>query len=218
VARHSASDTISIFEASLLWFDKDPSEQLLDYSYGCGWIVLLTRDQEVHDLALALLSEVAEGSIRAKTKSWLPHYIPKDWKDRLNSPGGLDPRGTNITISDLLKFANDRGQTLNFLAHLTAEPPTQTVEASEATSEGPPKGRQKRRSRKHGPKRGSVGYSQADVGLYSKIKRLIPKYGSAYAAALSLVHEGKVTGRGSAESRAKRLAARYLRDQDRRNR
>jgi hypothetical protein len=118
--RFSASDTISIFEASLLWFDKDPGEQLQGYGL-YGWIVLLTRDHEVHDLAHALLSEIAQGLLPAK-KSWLPYYILVSWKERLNSPDGLDPRGTKIAISDLVKFATDRNQRPVFLAHLIPEP------------------------------------------------------------------------------------------------
>src|SRR5262249_47132359 len=137
--RFSASDTISIFEASLLWFDKDPGEQLQGYSL-YGWIVLLTRDHEVHDLAHALLSEIAQGLLPAKTKSWLPHYIPVSWKERLNSPDGLDPRGTKTTISDLVKFATDRDQRPNFLAHLIPEL-TALPERADRSS----------RARQHGP-------------------------------------------------------------------
>jgi hypothetical protein len=197
VPRHSASDTISIFDASLLWFDKDPDEKL--HGYGdYEWIVLLTRDHQVHDLALALLSEIAQRSMRATSKSWLPHYIPNQWKDRLNSPDKLDPRGTKVTFNTLVKFAKERDQRPNFLAPFMTEPA------------GRPKGRKKRPSR--GPARDTVGFSQADGKLFSKMDRLYPKHGSAYAAALILVDEGRVQGRGgSRESKAKRLAARYLR-------
>jgi hypothetical protein len=74
-----------------------------------------------------------------------------------------------------------------------------------------PKAKQNRRNRQRGPKRDSVGYSPSDQKLYPEIERLIPKHGSARAAALILVDEGKVAGRGSPESKAKRLAGRYLR-------
>jgi len=62
-----------------LWLGKNPDEQLHGYGLD-GWIVLLTRDHQVHHLALAL--------------------TPDLWKDRLNSPGEFDPRGTKITIND----------------------------------------------------------------------------------------------------------------------
>jgi hypothetical protein len=197
VPRCSALNSISIFDASLLWFDKDPDEQL--HGYGdYGWIVLLTRDHQVHDLALALLSEIAQRSMRATSKSWLPYYIPPSWKERLNSPDGLDPRSTEVTFRTLVKFAKERDQRPNFLATFMTEPA------------GRPKGRKKRRSR--GPARDTVGFSQADGKLFSKMGRLYRKHGSAYAAALILVDEGRVEGRGGGrESKAKRLAARYLR-------
>ena len=68
-SRYTASDVISVFEASLLWFDKDPRQRL---NYGpYDWIVLLTRDREAYDLACKLLSEIECGSIAARAKSWV---------------------------------------------------------------------------------------------------------------------------------------------------
>lgn len=49
------------------------------------------------------------------------------------------------------------------------------------------------------------------------MNRLFPKHGSAYAAALILVDEGLVAGRGGRESKAKRLASRFLKERHRRN-
>jgi hypothetical protein len=80
-----------------------------------------------------------------------------------------------------------------------------------------PKAKQNRRNRRHGPKRGSVGYSQSDQELYPEIEHLIPEHGSARAAALTLVDAGKVAGRGSSESKAKRLTSRFLKARRRRN-
>jgi hypothetical protein len=199
VACHSASDPISIFDASLLWFDQDPDEQLHGYGY-YGWIVLLTRDHEVHDLALALLSEVAKGWIRAKTTSWLPHYTPKDWKDRLNSPDGLDPRGTNITISDLVKFARERDQKPSFLVPFMTELTVDTAEASQPTSADSPK---------HGPEPGTLRrYDAADKALFSELERLMGEGRSRTAAALILAEAGKIAGPSTTtlESKARRLA------------
>ena len=195
--RFSASDTISIFDASLLWFDKNPDEQL--YWYGdYGWIVLLTRDHQVRDLALALLSAVAEGSMPAKTKSWLPHYIPDSWKSRLGSPDRLDPRRTEVTFGNLIKFAKKRGQRPPFLAPFMTEPA------------GRPKGRQKRRSRAFGPAPGSVDrFGDADRALFSKIERIMrDDHKTVHGAALELAFAGEIQGIGSStpESRARRLA------------
>jgi len=75
----------------------------------------------------------------------------------------------------------------------------------------------KRRSRRRGPKRDSVGYRQADSALFPEMDRLRPKYRSASAVARKLVEEGKVSGAGSQESKVKRLTARYLRAPRRRN-
>ena len=130
--RYKASDPISVFDASLLWFDKNPHEQT---RYGIhGWIVLLVRDAQVYDLAHTLLDEIEKGSIEAK-KSWL-RDIPPSWKDRLGSlPGELDPRNTTFSIGALVQFAAKRDQKPGFLAHLIGnttvnvqdvEPPSST--------------------------------------------------------------------------------------------
>ena len=79
------------------------------------------------------------------------------------------------------------------------------------------RGRRKRRGTQYGPAPGTVGYNQADLRLYAKMNRLFPKHGSAYAAALILVDEGLVAGRGGRESKAKRLASRFLKERHRRN-
>lgn len=76
---------------------------------------------------------------------------------------------------------------------------------------------QKSKNRQHGPEPGSVGYNKADLRLYPKMMRLYRKHGSARAAAFKLIEEGLVTGSGSAENLAKRLAARFLKELRRRN-
>ena len=69
--------------------------------------------------------------------------------------------------------------------------------------------------RRKGPVPGTVSrYREADHKLYPELEQLaVPeKRGSISAAARHLAEEGKVAGAGTAESRARRLATRYLRD------
>jgi hypothetical protein len=69
-------------------------------------------------------------------------------------------------------------------------------------------------SEQRGPPPGSVGYSDADRKQFSAISRLI-KNGvaeSAYGAALKLAHEGKLPGRGTNRSRAKRVSQLYRKE------
>jgi len=60
VERYTASDIISVLDAALLWYGKDPKQKLLGYGH-YGWIVLLTRDREVYDLAYDILQEIEGG-------------------------------------------------------------------------------------------------------------------------------------------------------------
>jgi hypothetical protein len=62
-----------------------------------------------------------------------------------------------------------------------------------------------------GPARGTVGFAEADERLYPELEKLRKSLGSVSAAAEALAKQGKVTGRGSDESKAKRLAKRYRR-------
>jgi len=123
--RYTALELISVFDAAFLWYDKDPCEKL--YGYGLhGWIVLLTRDSDVRDLAFTLLFEIERGSMEVAHSSWLTD-VPDPWKSRLGTiPGGRDPRGTMITVSTLAKFAAKRGHKPKCLAHLIADPQTHT--------------------------------------------------------------------------------------------
>jgi hypothetical protein len=64
-----------------------------------------------------LLEEIEKGLIQAK-RSWL-RDIPLSWKHRLGPlPGELDPRHTEIGISELVKFAFRHNLKPDFLAHL----------------------------------------------------------------------------------------------------
>jgi hypothetical protein len=129
----SASDLVSVFDAALLWFDKDPDEQLLGYPYEAGWIVLLTRDREVHDLACSIMNEIEQGNMKAVRSSWLSG-LPDDWKSRLGLPGGRDPRGTTVLAGSLADFARTRRERPGFLAHLISDPATHTGAAGRPTS------------------------------------------------------------------------------------
>jgi len=68
--------------------------------------------------------------------------------------------------------------------------------------------------RRKGPAPGTVDrYGKSDRALYSVLKRLMQtRHLSANAAALQLAYDNKVAGIGSEESRARRLAGRYLAD------
>ena len=61
-----------------------------------------------------------------------------------------------------------------------------------------------------GPEPGTVGYGRSDRALFKKLERLIPKHGSASAAARKLVDDGVVEGGGTPESKAHRIARRYI--------
>jgi hypothetical protein len=69
-------------------------------------------------------------------------------------------------------------------------------------------------SEQRGPQPGSVGFSDADRKHFPVISRLIKngKAESAYGAALKLAHEGKLPGRGTKQSRAKRVSQLYRKE------
>jgi hypothetical protein len=130
---YTALDLISVFDAALLWHDRDPHQTLPGYGL-YGWIVLLIRDREICDLAYTLLSEIERGSMEAASSAWLAD-IPSSWKSRLGEPpGGRDPRRTMITIASLVKFAAKRSQKPKFLAQLMADPMTHTGAAGRPSS------------------------------------------------------------------------------------
>jgi hypothetical protein len=63
-----------------------------------------------------------------------------------------------------------------------------------------------------------VGYRQADRALFPEMKRMMHEHTmSPSAAARKLVDEKKVRGSGSPESKAKRLAAHFLKERRRRS-
>jgi hypothetical protein len=69
----------------------------------------------------------------------------------------------------------------------------------------------KQGNRRRGPARGTVDrYGESDRALFPDMKRLIQQHGSANAAARHLAFEEKISGKGTEENRARRLARRYL--------
>ena len=67
--------------------------------------------------------------------------------------------------------------------------------------------------RRKGPAPGTVNrYEVSDRKLYPELEQLKEKLGSVTAAAVRLAEEGQVAGAGTAYSKGRRLAGRYLRD------
>jgi hypothetical protein len=65
--------------------------------------------------------------------------------------------------------------------------------------------------RRGSPKGGHITYRQADWQLFPEMSRIVEQQGgNAFQAALELVRAGQVAGRGTAESKAHRLAKRFL--------
>jgi len=66
-----------------------------------------------------------------------------------------------------------------------------------------------------GPTRNKSSYASADRKVFPQIKKLISlgKARSAYGAALELAYEDKLAGGGTKESKARRVARRYLRSE-----
>jgi hypothetical protein len=64
-----------------------------------------------------------------------------------------------------------------------------------------------------GPAGSKSGWASADRKMFPEIKKLMSlgKASSAYNAALKLAYEDKLAGGGSEQSKAKRVAGRYLR-------
>ena len=69
-------------------------------------------------------------------------------------------------------------------------------------------------NKRRGPQSGTTGYQQSDRKMFSHISRLRRegKARSPYSAALILAREDKLAGTGAAESKAKRVSARYRKE------
>jgi hypothetical protein len=115
-----ASHAISVYDAAFRWFGYDPHQRIGGYGE-FDWIILLTRDRELRDIACAILSEIAGGTLKSVRRSWLSG-IPPSWMEKLGKmPGDLDPRRTTTTLGSLVEFANRRGEIPIFFADVVIE-------------------------------------------------------------------------------------------------
>jgi hypothetical protein len=132
------SNLVSIFDAALMWFDKDPHESFSGYGLH-GWIIPLTRDRQVRDLVHDLLSEIESGRMQALRSGQL-QGIPQSWKVTLGDlPGNRDPRYTMVPAQALAELAAKRGEKPEFLAHLmddlsNAKPEVPSVSGDQPTT------------------------------------------------------------------------------------
>ena len=118
--------TISVYEAALQWFGKNPHEGFQQYG-DYGWIILLTRDREVRDVACTILSAIEARELPAGRRSYLSG-IPRSFAETLGSmPGNLDPHKTMVTLDALATFAKASGETPQFLTHVVPEPASYPV-------------------------------------------------------------------------------------------
>lgn len=117
-----AASLISVYEAALLWFGRNPHERLDGYGGVYDWIILLTRDREVRDIACDILFEIESGRMQAVNPSWRSG-IPSSWMEKLGTmPGNLNPRYTMVTLLSLVDLAKRRGDAPIFLSHLMHDP------------------------------------------------------------------------------------------------
>ena len=122
----TAPVTISVYEAALQWFGKNPHEGFQQYG-DYGWIILLTRDREVRDVACTILSAIEARELPAVRRSYLSG-IPRSFAETLGSmPGTLDPHKTTVTLEALALFAKTSGEAPQFLAHVVPEPVSDPV-------------------------------------------------------------------------------------------
>lgn len=91
--------------------------------------------------------------------------------------------------------------------------PSATPPAADATAK-----RDNARNKPRGPRPGSIGrFDASDRALFSEIERLIQReHLSPGEAAQKLAGEGKVAGRGTEESRVRRLARLYRTEREQR--
>jgi hypothetical protein len=129
-------------------------------------------------------------------------------------PSGDIARSTDIIRSEYLERCWIRRRMLDrWLAkHELPRSPSRFLPAGPQSSVTPPATPRKQGIRRRGPKVGTVArYDEGDRALFPTMDALIPQLGgSTRAAALQLAWDGKVDGKGTEESRAKRLERKYL--------
>ena len=187
-----------------------------------GWITLheaCTRLQQEYPALLAHQAfEITEGAVRSGLPfvrgEELGRNYPELIGDRIKIHEQVDV--FNSVIRDwgyLVRWMHVEVQWEKFIAYVEENLlPTEISARREQAS-------RRKRSRRRGPARNSVGYSKLDAEHFPAMERLIAsgESRSAYAAALNLVRAGKVRGSGSHENIAKRLAARFLKERHRRS-
>ena len=145
-------------------------------------------------------------------------YYPRSALDleRFYRAGLLDPE-TGV----LKMHAGDSGRSIRpLLTDVEEYLCSKKTQASGGTQKSPTRSRAEEKSvreaRPRGPRRGTLDrYGQSDKALFNEVEKIMhTEQKSAHAAALRLAHDGKISGHGSQESLAKRLAGRFMRSRD----
>jgi hypothetical protein len=207
-----------------------------------GWITLheaCTRLQQEYPALLAHQAfEITEGAVRSGLPfvrgEELGRNYPELIGDRIKIHEQVDV--FNSVIRDwgyLVRWMHVEVQWEKFIAYVEENllPAWISPNAAKRKQAKPQeKVSRRKRSRKRGPARNSVGYSKLDAEHFPAMERLIAsgESRSAYAAALNLVRASKVRGSGTPENIkvrgsgtpeniAKRLARRFLKKRHRRS-
>ena len=180
-----------------------------------GWITLYEAYSWLKQKYPTLLADQAYDIIEVAIKSRQPFVRGRALGrsshepigDHIKSDYRVDVFGSQIREWKAERWVEVQVQWEKFILYLEENLlPTEISARREQAS-------RRKRSRRRGPARNSVGYSKLDAEHFPAMERLIAsgESRSAYAAALNLVRAGKVRGSGSHENIAKRLAARFLR-------
>jgi hypothetical protein len=146
-------------------------------------------------------------------------YYPRSALDleRFYRTGLLDPE-TGV----LKTHAGDSGRSIRpLLTDVEEYLCSRKTQASGENQKTPTRSRAEEKSvreaRPRGPRRGTLNrYGESDRALFNEIEKIMhTEQKSANAAALRLARDGKISGHGSQESLAKRLAGRFMSWRDR---
>jgi hypothetical protein len=186
-----------------------------------GWITLYEAYSRLKQKYATLLADQAYDIIEVAIKSRQPFVRGRALGRSSHEPIGdaiksdyrVDVFGSQIGEWKAERWVEVQVQWEKFILYLEENLlPTEISARREQAS-------RRKRSRRRGPARNSVGYSKLDAEHFPAMERLIAsgESRSPYAAALNLVRAGKVRGSGSPENIAKRLAARFLKERHRRS-
>jgi hypothetical protein len=142
---------------------------------------------------------------------WIPRRMYDRWRVKHSLP--TLPRFTP-TEPDRRPITDPVVQPAPVRPVVQAEPvpPDAQPEEVQDPSKAAPSTTAGKRAGRRGPKPGRVDrYGADDRALFPTIIEMISTGGSVRAAALQLAEQGKITGHGSKESRAKRLERKFLR-------